>query len=114
VEKSNYSGSSDIKLFLSGMVFSAGSAPGQSDAEIAEKVFEVVAAMMRQGINIVRGNGSGQKPRDIAKAVAERFGVNLTAHDVLDHLNRLERKGRLTYSPGGNHKRGQRAGYRLP
>ncbi len=61
---------------------------------------------------MVRGNGSGQKPRDVAKAVHDRSGIRINGKEVLDILNKLERNGLLSYGQADKNNRHHRAGFR--
>ena len=75
-------------------------------------MLRVVLDLIEREVQIVRGNGSGQKPRDVAKAVKEEHGIILSPKRVLDHLNTLERHGDLAYEGADKNRRGHRAGFR--
>ena len=84
----------------------------EREAREREAVLAVTLKLIDQGVNVVRANGSGQKPRDVAEAVKEACGLVLTPQIVLDHLSALERAGKLTYEGADNSRRGLRAGFR--
>jgi hypothetical protein len=114
VAKANYGSEATLELFQSGLTFMTLAQAGQSEAEELEAVFVVVLDLIDRGVAVVRGNGAGQKPRDVAKEIKRRLGLDIPPARVLDHLNALDRHGRLRYSPGGNQRRGQRAGFCRP
>jgi RecA-family ATPase len=114
VEKSNYGPLAHIELVSSGLTMRAKDQVQDAGKDIRQLVYEVVLAMIDKGINIVRESGSGQKPRDVAAEIRAEHGIDLTPHEVRDHLSSLERDGKLRYEPGGNARRGQRAGFRRP
>jgi RecA-family ATPase len=115
VAKANYAPQQDIDIYLTDGYFVTA-----QEALIEERkldqlriVLETVKKMLGDGISIVRGNGNGQKPRDIAKAIMQNHRLRLTPQEVLDYLNTLERGGVLGYQKADNSKRGVRTGYFL-
>jgi hypothetical protein len=114
VAKTNYGSENEIELFQFGMTFvEAGSVEIASrETEERDAVKAVTLALLDQGVTIVRSNGSGQKPADVAKAVFDKHGFRLEPKRVLEHLNALERMGVLTYETSNKNKYGQRAGFR--
>lgn len=88
------------------------------DARAAERaarlaVLNTVLDLLDRGIAVVRVSGSGQKPGDVAKAVNERYSLNLGKKAVSDHLAALERDGKLVYAQADKNHRGK-AGYQRP
>lgn len=114
VAKSNYGDEPVLELFLFGMTFTeAGSVEvADMEAQELEKVRGVVLDLIEQGVMIVRGNGSGQKPKEVANAIFERHGLKIEPKRVLEYLNKLERMKVLTYQYSDKNKRGSRAGFR--
>jgi RecA-family ATPase len=115
VAKSNYaSAGTEIDLFLFGEhVFLTAGDTAHEDRERAEydAVLSVALAMIDRDIAIVKGNGSGQKPRDVAAEVQKRHRIKIDAKRVLAILHQAERDGVLEYRAGGNSRRGQKAGF---
>ncbi len=114
VAKANYGQEAQLELKQIGLTFMPMAEAGQSEAEEIAAVLETTLDLIDQGIAVVRANGSGQKPADVAKAVLARCGLEIAPRRVLDHLSTLERQGRLRYRDGGNKTRGQRAGFCRP
>ncbi len=114
VAKANYSEGGSLELYQTGLVFVTAPEAGHSEADERAVVLATVLELLEQGVAIVRANGAGQKPSDLARAIRDRHGMDLEARRVLDHLNTLERQGKLQYQPGGNVRRGQKAGFRRP
>lgn len=114
VAKSNYGTEGEVQLYYLGGTFHDWTVLQQDEQEAEEReaVLQVVLDLIGQGVYIVRGNGSGQKPKDVAKAVKERRAINLSPKRVLEHLNTLERHGDLTYEVADKNRRGHRAGFR--
>ena len=88
------------------------------DAREAEKaarqaVLTAVLGLIDQGIPVVRANGSGHKPDDVAAAINERYNSRLTKREVSKHLASLERDGKLVYVQADKNHRGK-AGYQRP
>jgi hypothetical protein len=114
VAKANYGQEAELELKLLGHTFMPMAEAGQSEAEELEAVLAVVLDLVDRGVAVVRANGAGQKPADVAKAIMEKHGLEIDPRRVLAHLNALERQGQLRYEKGGNGKRGQRAGFCRP
>lgn len=114
VVKSNYGSAVTLDLYLEDGVFTqTGSMDDQArQRREREAVLEVVVSLLDKGICVVRGNGSGQKPDDVAEEVKARYGISLTKQRVLKHLSKLERLGQLSYKPANNKIRGAYAGFR--
>jgi hypothetical protein len=88
------------------------------DAREAEKaaqqaVLNTVLGLIDQGIPVVRSNGSGQNPGNVAAAVNERYNRRLTKGDVSRYLAALEREGKLVYVQADKNRR-VKAGYQRP
>jgi hypothetical protein len=96
------------------MTFRTSAVAGQSEADLRELILTSVLDMIERGINVCKGNGTGQKPKDVATEIETRHGITLTTAKVLGHLNTLEREGRLAYEISDHSKRGSRAGFRKP
>ena len=114
VAKANYGAAGGkIELFLAGQVFLTANDAGQAEREKAEHeaVLAVALGMIDRGVPIVRGNGSGQKPADVAAEVLKQHGLRIEPKRVLEILNAAERAGRLEYRNGGHSHRGQKAGF---
>ena len=115
VAKSNYGDSASLELFQSGRTFVT-----QDDlrAEVGDPrdiVYEVVAGLLTNGIRVQKATpGTGQKPRDISNAIREKFGITIAPRTVGDHLNALEREGRLEYITSDKNNRERQSGFRLP
>lgn len=75
-------------------------------------VLSTLRELIAEGIRVVRSNGNGQKPRDIAKAVKEKLGYELKPRRVLDILNEAERDGLVRYVAADKNQRVQ-AGFRF-
>jgi hypothetical protein len=111
--KINYSKPCEMELFLFDKVFLT---LRNFDATAAhrreeEAVLSTVKGLLCKGIQINRGNGNGQKPRDIATEVSKKHGLSVTPHRVLEILNAAERRGELRYQAAHGK---QRAGFLLP
>gem|GEM_PF-3601317 len=114
VAKANYGSEAELELFLLGQTFTTINKSIQSPEIERAAVLEVVLDLIDKGISIIRTHGSGQKPKDLAKEIKKCHGLALSAQSVLDHLNTLERQGKLTYEASDNSKRGHRAGFHRP
>jgi hypothetical protein len=77
-----------------------------------EAVLAAVRELAFKGIRVVRSNGNGQKPRDVASAVKAREGLSLTSRRVLEILGAAEREGILRYVHAHKNQRVQ-AGFRF-
>lgn len=104
---------------LTGLVatYVGGNLSNALEAREAEKatrqaVLDVVLDLYNRGISVLRSNGNGQKPRDVAAAVKKKYGHNLTARQVSDHLAALEQEGVLEYEQANNKRRDSKAGFR--
>lgn len=86
----------------------------RNEKESAERAAVLTAALelIDKGIGLVRGNGSGQKPKDLAKVLRER-GLRIEASAVLVHLNALQREGTLVYVDANKNSRAK-AGFQRP
>lgn len=115
VAKYNYGKEPELELLLLGMNFIEFGSVEAADMEAQERemVRSVVFDLLDKDVMIVRGNGSGQKPGDVAKAVLDKHKLKITPKRVLDHLNTLERMGVLAYHRSEK-KRGSRAGFYRP
>jgi hypothetical protein len=111
VGKANYGGDAELELYLFGQTFFSSVEAKCTEAEEIEAVLHAALDMIDRGMRIVRGNGGGQKKGDVAREVLEKHGLRITSNRVMEHLNTLERRGKLAYSAGGNGKRGQLAGF---
>jgi hypothetical protein len=109
----NYAASSSMKLFLWDKVFQTANSLSAAAAQARERdaVLSTVKRLLGKGVRINRGNGSGQKPRDVAHEVLNEHGLSVTGARVLEILNAAERSGELRYQAGHGK---QRAGYILP
>jgi hypothetical protein len=88
--------------------------PLQAEKSARLAVLNATLGLLDQGIAIVRGNGAGQKPADVARVVRETYNIRMDGRAALVHLNALEREGRLIYVQADKNRR-IRAGYqRLP
>lgn len=76
-----------------------------------EAVRAAAFTLIDKGIQLVRSNGTGQKPQDVAKMVLEKTGLLIDKRKVLAHLNALERDGVLTYVEANKNSR-IKAGFR--
>ena len=118
VAKANYGSAATLELVLSpfDLTFSslADSDQVEREAEEREAVLNTVLKLIDREVQIVRGNGGGQKPADVAKAVRDDYGIDLSKKQVLEHLNTLERDGKLRYQAASNQKRGVRTGFCRP
>jgi hypothetical protein len=70
-----------------------------------QAVLAIALELIGQGVSVVRGNGNGQTPRDVAEAVRQRYGFRLDKRTVLDHLSALEREGKLIYVAADKNRR---------
>jgi hypothetical protein len=88
---------------------------GREDSERAARqaVLAVTLELIERGVSVVRGNGNGQTPRDVAEAVRQRYGLRLDKRTVLDHLSALEREGKLIYVAADKNRR-IKAGFQRP
>ena len=113
VAKANYGAESDLELFLSGSVFLSAGDAGLADRDKAEReaVLATALEMIDKGISIVRGNGGGQKPADLARAIQEKHKIKIEPRRVLEILNTAERGGLLHYNAADRYKRGSKAGF---
>ena len=106
VAKSNYGAMAEKTLFYYGPSISELPQAAATTPEEEERaVLATVLGMIDQGIRIVRGNGNGQKPRDVAMAIKEKFGITVVSSRVAQHLARWERNGVLAYRQGDKNKR---------
>jgi hypothetical protein len=104
---------------LTGLVatYVGGNLSNALEAREAEKaarqaVLNTVLGLIDQGIPVVRANGSGHKPDDVAVAVNERYNLRLTKRDVSKHLAALERAGKLVYVRADKNHKDIKAGFR--
>jgi hypothetical protein len=113
VAKSNYGKQGKLDLvFVNGLLKSRHSSEYRDEAKHRRgSVKQVVLEMVDQGIRVVRGNGTGQKPEDVATAVNERYGLRMEKREVREHLGALERGGILKYESANKNDRGSRAGF---
>ena len=106
VAKSNYGVVAEKTLIYRGASISAESgADGATPEEEERAVLSTMLNLIVRGIRVVRGNGSGQKPVDVTKAVREQHGLVLTTKQVLHYLGMLERKEMLAYRNGDKNAR---------
>jgi hypothetical protein len=111
VAKSNYGANSELRLFLNGRTFTTAASAGRMPQQERAAVLSAALNMIDNGLCIVRSNGNGQKPADVASAIREKLGIRLSASQTLAHLNALEREGMLRYQPSDNRKHTE-AGFR--
>ena len=115
VTKVNYGQPKTLELFMIGKppIFVDGTNVEVADNErlTSEAILATTIKMLKQGIQIVRTNGNGQKPADIAVQVKKDFRYSVSRKLVLEVLGSAEREGRLAYRKGGSH--GQ-AGFYIP
>lgn len=98
VAKSNYGAVAEKTLIYRRASISTESGAARATPEEEERaVLSTMFTLFRHDIRIVRGNGGGQKPGDVAKAVREQHGLALTPAQVLHYLGVLERKQILAY-----------------
>jgi len=117
VAKSNYGQQPDpLTLYLGASGFSAQPPLGTLNADEVElaDVLAATLALIEKGVRIVKANGDGQRPQDIARAVQERTGRRLDKARVLAHLNTLERRGQLAYRQADKNRRGVVSGFYRP
>jgi RecA-family ATPase len=106
IAKSNYGAAAEKLLYYYGPEISElPRAAAITPEEEANAVLQAVLGMIDRGIRIVRGNGNGQKPRDVAIAVKEKFGIIVAQNRVTHHLSAFERSGMLSYVTGDKNKR---------
>jgi hypothetical protein len=87
--------------------------PREAEKAARQAVFNATVSLLNGGIAVVRGNGAGQKPADVAKVVREAYNIRMDGRAALAHLNALEREGRLIYVQADKNRR-IKAGYHLP
>lgn len=87
--------------------------PREAEKAARQAVFSATVSLLNGGIAVVRGNGAGQKPADVAKVVRETYSIRMDGRAALAHLNALEREGRLVYVQADKNRR-VKAGYKLP
>src|SRR6185437_7579920 len=91
----------------------ADASPQEAEKTERQAVFNATVSLLERGIAVVRGNGAGQKPADVAKAVWEKYSIRMDGRTALAHLAALEREGRLAYVQADKNRR-IKAGYQLP
>jgi RecA-family ATPase len=111
VAKYNYGPEPELRLYLNGRTFATAAEAGRTPQQERAGVLEAALRILDNGTAIVRGNGSGQKPKDVAEVVVENSGFRLTSAQVLAHLNALEREGVLQYRDSDKNKH-SKAGFR--
>jgi hypothetical protein len=84
---------------------------GRASQEQAERdvTLSMALRLIDNKTRVVRGNGSGQKPKDVASAIQKEHGLNIQPARVLEILNAAEREGILSYrdaSPNSRTKAG--------
>ena len=111
--KTNYSEVEDIELYnRDGLLVPMRSAlSGDVENQARDAVRDVMLRLLAAGIQVVRGNGAGLKPRDVAAEVREKTGIKLTARKVGDYLAQLEIQGILRYVGANKNMRDSRAGF---
>lgn len=114
VAKANYGLELELELFLLGQTFTTINNSSQSPEIERAMVLEVALDLLDKGMSIVRTNGDGQKPRDLAQEIFDRHRLTINPRAVQAHLSTLERQGKLTYEASDNSKRGHKAGFRRP
>ncbi len=116
VAKANYGAEGKLELFHAGGILENVSSQSHADRNRRdlELVLETVSDMLARGLQIVRTNGGGQKPKDVSDEILAEHNIRIDRRQVLEHLNALERRGRLKYEAATNRKKGHRAGFRLP
>lgn len=115
VAKSNYAPTLELPLILEDSVFHLASAATQVRRTEDERrqLFLLVKELLEQGQRIVRSNGNGLGPKDLANAYAQRFGKRLPVPVIREHLGALMVSRKLQYEPADNSKRGVVSGYRI-
>jgi len=113
VAKFNYGSSVSLDLYLADRLLKTTRSKDHYErkSEEREAVYKVVYDLFEKDVRIVRSNGNGQKPADVAKELKSNFDIYLQPKEVLSYLNELERLGRLKYRSATNQKRGQCAGF---
>lgn len=114
VAKANYGSEAELELFMLGQTFTTINNSSQSPEIERAAVLEVALDLLDKGMSIVRTNGDGQKPRDLAQEIFDRHRLTINPRAVQAHLSTLERQGKLTYEASDNSKRGHKAGFRRP
>ncbi len=104
VAKANYGSEAELELFLLATTFMQSAAAGRTEGDERSAVLTVMLELIDNGVQIVRSNGAGQGPEDIAVAVNGRFGMTLTKQHVRRHLGALERDGLLAYAASDKSK----------
>ena len=111
--KANYSTSDDIELFMhDGMLVSWNSGSGSDLANRArDAVRDTVLRLLADDIQVVRGNGNGLKPHDLAAEIHRKTGLRLSIKRVRECLGQLEIQGVLRYQSANKNARDSRAGF---
>lgn len=91
----------------------ADSDPREAERSARLAVLNATLSLLDRGIAVVRGNGNGQKPADVAKVVREKYNIRMDGRATLAHLSALEREGKLEYVQADKNRRIS-AGYRRP
>ncbi len=87
--------------------------PRETEKIARQAVFNVMDKLLRQGIPVVRRNGDGQNPSDVAKVVRDTYNIRMDGRAARAHLNALERDGKLVYVQADKNRR-TKAGFALP
>ena len=101
-----------LSCSFSGPVILTAEDAGQAAREGAQReaICSVAFSLIDRGLRIVRGNGSGQKPKDIASEVWKTRQVHVTPARVLEILNEL-RTGRAFILPRSFSKSREKASF---
>lgn len=117
VAKRNY-GPSAAKLTLwmvdTGLALAQPADDHDQEQRERDAVLAVVLDLIDRGIAVLKANGNGQKPTDVARATNKEYGLHLDAKRTLAHLNDLERAGRLRYVRADHNKRAIQPGFQRP
>lgn len=102
----------NVAVHEGGVMSGLASRAEREDSE-RQCVLEATYALIDQGIGLVKTNGGGQKPADVAVMLKQRYGMVLDKRKVLEHLNTLQRQGHLEYVDSNRNSR-VKAGFRRP
>jgi RecA-family ATPase len=112
VAKSNYGAGTEMTLWFYGCSiqgFPRG--PALSAEAQRELVLTTMLRLIDTGVRVVKSNGDGQKPKDVATDIREKRGVSLATAQIRQHLDALERDGLLAYRQADKNNKVAKAQY---
>ncbi|MDJ0944424.1 MAG: bifunctional DNA primase/polymerase [Kiloniellales bacterium] len=115
VDKSNYGLDGELNLWMTNGVFEMEGAALQMERTRVEldAVLGAVKDLREKGITIIKHHGNGHSPADLVQYLKDQYELTLEKRTVLEHLNALQRAGKLQWVPSTSGRNARPATYEV-